>query len=112
MEPSPSDTSYEANLARVKFYRNELYGHVTTTGVDTSTFFALLTEISGVLVSLGLDKAEVERLKAEKCGEQDHINLIIEWVDSEEDIKSRLKTVHQSQTKTQQTVEKVVDGIL
>ena len=112
MEPSPSDTSYEANLARVKFYRNELYGHVTTTGVDTSTFFALFTEISGVLVSLGLDKAEVERLEAEKCGEQDHVNLIIEWVDSEEDMKSRLKTVHQSQTKTQQTVEKVADGIL
>ena len=56
MEPSTSDTSYEANLARVRFYRNELHGHVTTTGVDNLTFFALLTEISGVLVSLGLIK--------------------------------------------------------
>ena len=40
-KPPPSDTSHEANLARVKFYRNILYGHVTTTGVDTPTFSAL-----------------------------------------------------------------------
>ena len=29
--PPVSDTSFEANLARIKYYRNELYGHVTTT---------------------------------------------------------------------------------
>ena len=61
-KPPSSDTSHEANLARVKFYRNDLYGHVTTTGVDTPTFSALWTEISGILVSLGLDQAEVARL--------------------------------------------------
>ena len=76
-KPHSSDTSHEANLARVKFYRNILYGHVTTTGVDTPTFSALWTEISGVLVSLGLDQAEVDRLKAEKGGEQDYIDVLI-----------------------------------
>ena len=106
-EPLPSDTSSEANLARVKFYRNVLYGHVTTTGFDTPTFCAHWTKISGVLVSLGLDKAEVDRLKAEKSGEQDYIDVLIEWADSEEDIKSRLKTIHQSQSLTHQAVEDV-----
>ena len=105
--PPPSDTSHEANLARVKFYRNVLYGHVTTTGVDTPTFSALWTEISGVLVSLGLDQAEVDRLKAEKGGEQDYIDVLIDWADSEEDIKSQLKDIHQSQSKTHQAVEDV-----
>ena len=76
-KPPSSDTSHEANLARVKFYRNILYGHVTTTGVDTPTFSALWTEISGVLVSLGLGQAEVDRLKAEKGGEQDYIDVLI-----------------------------------
>ena len=104
-KPPSSDTSHEANLARVKFYRNILYGHVTTTGVDTPTFSALWTEISGVLVSLGLDQAEVDRLKAEKGGEQDYIDVLIEWADSEEDIKSQLKNIHQSQAKTQKRVE-------
>ncbi|CAH3185617.1 unnamed protein product [Porites evermanni] len=102
-----SDTSHEANLARVKFYRNVLYGHVTTTGVDTTTFSALWTEISGVLVSLGLDQAEVDRLKAEKGGEQDYIDVLIEWADSEEDIKTQLKNIHQSQSQTHQSVQDV-----
>ena len=106
-KPPPSDTSHEANLARVKHYRNIVYGHVTTTGVDTPTFSALWTEISGVLVSLGLDQAEVDRLKAEKGGEQDYIDVLIEWADSEEDIKSQLKNINQSQSKTHQAVEVV-----
>ena len=106
-EPLPSDTSHEANLARVKIYRNIVYGHVTTTGVDTPTFSALWTEISGVLVSLGLDQAEVDRLKAEKGGEQDYIDVLIEWADSEEDIKSQLKNINQSQSKTHQAIEDV-----
>ena len=106
-KPPPSDTSHEANLARVKFYRNVLYGHVTTTGVDTPTFSALWTEISGVLVSLGLDQAEVDRLKAEKGGEQDYIDVLIEWADSEEDIKTQLENINQVQSKTRQAVEDV-----
>ena len=105
--PPPSDTSHEANLARVKFYRNVLYGHVTTTGVDTPTFSDLWTEISGVLVSLGLDQAEVDRLKAEKGGEQDYIDVLIEWAASEEDIKLQLENYRQAQAKTQQSVEEL-----
>ena len=92
---------------RVKFYRNVLYGHVTTTGVDTPTFSALWTEISGVLVSLGLDQAEVDRLNAEKGGEQDYIDVLIKWADSEEDIKSQLKNILQNHTKTLQVVKDV-----
>ena len=113
-EPLPSDTSHEANLARVKFYRNILYGHVTTTGIDTPTFSALWTDISDVLVSIGLGQAEVDRLKAEKGGEQDYIDVLIEWANSEEDIKSQLKNIHQSQSQTLQAVQDVrlaVEGI-
>ena len=69
-KPHASDNSFEANLARIKFYRNELYGHVTTTSVDESTFNNLWQEISSVLVALGLDKVEVDRLKDEGCGEE------------------------------------------
>ena len=105
--PPPSDTSHEANLARVKFYRNVLYGHVTTTGFDRPTFSALWTEISGVLVSLGLDQAEVDSLRAEKGGEEDYIYVLIEWADSEEDIKSQLENIHQSQSQTHEAVEDV-----
>ncbi len=104
-KPPPSDTSREANLARIKFFRNELYGHVSTTGVDTPTFTSLWQEISAVLVALGLKQAEIDRLKAERCGEEDYLDVLLDWADSEEDIKSQLKELRLTQTKAQETVE-------
>ena len=106
-KPPPSDTSLEDNLTRVKCFRNVLYGHVTSTSIDTPTFSALWQEISVVLVALGLDQAEIDRLKAEKGGEEDYLDVIRKWADSEEDIKSQLKNMCQSQSKTQQTVDMV-----
>ena len=106
-KPSASDTSVEANLARIKFFRNELYGHVTTTGMDTPTFSALWREISAVLVAMGLPQAEIKRLEAEHCGEEDFLNLLFEWAESEKDIKSQLRDLHQDVTKTRQTVAEV-----
>ena len=106
-KPPPGDVSLEANLARIKFFRNELYGHVTTTGVDTPTFSALWLEISAVLVALGLHQAEIDRLKAEHCGEEDYIDVLLEWADSEEDIKSQLRDISKSQTKVQHAVGEV-----
>lgn len=95
-KPPLSDTSLEANLARVKFFRNELYGHVSTTEVDSATFSHLWQEISSVLVTLGLNQADVDRLEAEHSGEEDYLQMLSEWADSEEDLKSRLKEINQS----------------
>ena len=106
-KPSASDTSVEANLARIKFFRNELYGHVTTTGMDTPTFSSLWQEISALLVALGLPQAEIDRLKAEHCGEEDFLDVLYKWADSEEDIKSQLRDIRQYQAKTWQTVVEV-----
>ena len=106
-KPLPSDNSLEANLARIKFYRNELYGHVTTTGIADPTFSTLWQEISAVLVALGLQQAEIDRLKAEHCGEQEFLDALLEWADSEEDIKSQLKDIRDIETKVLQTVDEV-----
>ena len=104
-KPLLSDNSLEANLARIKFYRNELYGHVTTTGIADPTFSTLWQEISAVLVALGLQQAEIDRLKAERCGEQEFLDALLEWADSEEDIKSQLKDIRDIETKVLQTVD-------
>ena len=95
-KPPLSDTTLEANLARIKFFRNELYGHVSTTGIDSSTFSHLWREISDVLVALGLNQADVDRLKAEYCGEEDYLQMLCEWADSEKDLKSQLKEINQT----------------
>ncbi|CAH3183191.1 unnamed protein product, partial [Porites lobata] len=108
-KPSPGDNSLEANLARVKVFRNELYGHVTSSGVDATSFSTFWHEISTALICLGLDHAEVDRLKAERGGEEDYLDALIEWADSEEDIKTQLKDIHQRQLKLSETQCKTQD---
>ena len=104
-KPTPGDTSLEANLARIKFFRNHLYGHVATTGVDTPTFNALWMEISSALVALGLSQAEIDRLKEERCGEEDYVEALLDWAKSDEDIKTKLKDLFQIQTTTREAVD-------
>ena len=106
-KPPPTDLSLEANLARMKYFRNELHGHVTTTGLDTATFTVLWNEISAVLVVLGHDQAEIDRLKAECGGEEDYLNVLFAWANSEEEIKSQLNEVACVQNKTRKAVEEV-----
>ena len=103
-KPPASDNSDEANLARVKHFRNVLYGHVTSTGVDTHSFSVLWQEISPVLVALGLQQSEIDRLKAERGGEEDYLKALRDWADSEEDIKTQLKDVCQAQKDIKQTL--------
>ena len=107
-KPSPGDNSLEANLARVKFFRNVLYGHMTTTGVDETSFSSIWQELSTTLHSLGLDQAEIDRLKAEQGGEEDYLDALIEWADSEENIKAQLKDIRKFQTKTEESIAQVL----
>ena len=104
-KPSPGDNSLEANLARVKFFRNELYGHVTSTAFDAAIFSSLWQEISAALLSLGLDQAEIDRLKAESGGEEDYLDALFEWADSDVEIKTELKDIRQSQAKIQEVLQ-------
>ena len=102
--PAPSDTSLEANLVRVKYFRNTFYGHVSTTGVDTPTFTSLWQEISAVLVALGLDQADIDSLKAERWGEGDYRHV---QRDSALLLGKQLEGFNNTQLKIQETVEKV-----
>ena len=116
-KPSASDTSVEANLARIKSFRNEFCGHVSTTGMDTPTFSALWQEISAVLVALGLPQAEIDRLKAEHCGEEDFLGVLFEWAKSEEDIRSQLRDIRHDQAtvfevhQTVQDIKEIVEDV-
>ena len=103
-KPPPSENSYEANLASVKYFRNVLYGHVTSTSVDTHSFSVLWLEISSVLVALGLHQSEIDRLKAERGGEEDYLDALRDWTDCETEIKTHLKDVCQAQKEMKQTL--------
>ena len=62
--PAETDFSYEANIVRIKFFRNELC-HGISTGITNAEFEDKWNKISKSLVALGLDQNEVDRLKTE-----------------------------------------------
>ena len=105
-KPNPKNKSLEANISRVKFYRNKLI-HKTTTDVDTGEFSSLWDEISAPLLALGLNKGEIARLKGEKSGEENYLQAVRDWFDSDEKVKSQLKNINKGVEKIQKTSDEV-----
>ena len=91
--PPASDTSIEANIARVKYYRNSVYGHAKQASVDDPTFNSLWRDISAALVALGVDAAAITKLKTETMDpdtEKHYRELLKEWKKDEDNIKDQL----------------------
>ena len=94
--PSAADTSTEANIARVKFYRNTVYGHVSQASVDDAAFNILWQNISQPLVALGgaSYSAAINKLKNESMDpdtEERYRELLKEWKRDEDSIKEKLE---------------------
>ncbi|XP_046857554.1 uncharacterized protein LOC124450948 [Xenia sp. Carnegie-2017] len=94
--PSSSDTSISANIARIKFYRNKVYGHISTTSVDDSEFECSWQEISKALVGLGIQQTEIDELKKAPLttDEAIYIEMLKEWYKKEEqliDVSEKIK---------------------
>ena len=105
--PSSTDKSREANIVRIKLYRNNFFGHIPGTAVSRLDFETRWVEVSSTLLGLGLSQVEIDRLKAEECGEEEVNRVREKWSQSDGEIlselaqlKKMLKEVHTlSQTK-------------
>ncbi|XP_046862684.1 uncharacterized protein LOC124456244 [Xenia sp. Carnegie-2017] len=86
--PSSSDTSISANIARIKFYRNKVYGHITTTSVNDSEFEYLWQEISKALVGLGIQQTEIDEVKKAPLSpdEANYIKMLKKWHEKEQQL--------------------------
>ena len=62
--PANSDVSPEANIVRIKCYRNELC-HSVSTSITEAEFEDKWKVVSSALVALGLDQKDVDNLKTE-----------------------------------------------
>ena len=51
--PPATDMSSEADIARVKYFRNTVYGHAEKASVDDATFHVYWQDIKDALVRLG-----------------------------------------------------------
>jgi len=103
--PPSSDTSLEANITRIRLYHNVIYSSARSTGVETAVFNVKWREVSAALVSLGMDQAQIDRLKAEPWGEEDYRPVPIWFILRRE--RKRPKNTHQYSATTQQNIEKV-----
>jgi len=93
--PSVADTSTEANIARVKYYRNTVYGHASQASVDDATFNSKWQDISNALMALGGASygAAINKLQNEWMDpntEEDYREMLKEWKRDEDSIKEKL----------------------
>lgn len=95
--PPTSDNSCEANLARIKHYRDNIYAHAKKASVDDATFNNLWQEISNAILALGKSKASViNDLKTESMDadvQERYQRSLEEWVKSDASIKEELRGV-------------------
>ena len=89
--PNVSDHSAEADIVRVKLFRNERFGHIPNTAVSDGDFQSFWTEISVPLVRLGIDQREIDRLENEPCGKEEVERVLKKWEQSESEIMKALK---------------------
>ena len=54
--PPEADDSTEANIVRIKYFRNDVYAHARKASVDDSTFNQLWKKISNAIMGLASGK--------------------------------------------------------
>ena len=96
--PAAKDMSREADIARLKYFRNNVYAHAEQASVDDTTFTAYWQDIRDTLVRLGgieyraaIDNLETECMDPEM---EDHYKQVLsEWKKDEDNIKDELKEI-------------------
>ncbi|XP_020628012.1 E3 ubiquitin-protein ligase DZIP3-like [Orbicella faveolata] len=96
--PPTTDMSREADIVRLKCFRNDIYGHAEKASISDLEFSTLWQNIHGTLVRLGgqsyekeIDSLQVECMEPEI--EQYYTELLKEWKKDEDNIKYMLNEV-------------------
>ena len=90
--PPAADRSDEANIARVRWYRNDVI-HNLASGVDDVTFQTYWTDVSSALKDLGIPGAQVDALKESPLDEKKFMDVLLEWKTEEKQVKDQLGCV-------------------
>ncbi len=96
--PAVTDMSVEADIARVKCFRNTVYAHAEHASVDDATFNTYWQDIRDTLVGLGgvqyreaIDNLETECMDPEI---EDHYKeLLSQWKKDEENVNYQLNEI-------------------
>ena len=93
--PSAGDTSISADILRIKFFRNQVYGHIASAQLDDTTFETLWQKISKPLIKLGICQQDIDEAKVASLSpeEESYIEKLRQWKELEDDILSKLNDV-------------------
>ena len=94
--PPAANTSIADDIARVKYYRNTVYGHASKASVDDFSFSTYWKEIREALVRLGGAQFQVDIDKLEyDCMDPDieehYRELMKQWKKDDDSIKNKLE---------------------
>lgn len=93
--PFSADKSVEADIARVKYYRNTILAHAKTASIDDATYNTHWLAIQDTLVRLGGTsyKAAIDNLQAmclDPKVEENYKGLLEQWKEDETNIKDKV----------------------
>ncbi|CAH3150424.1 unnamed protein product [Pocillopora meandrina] len=96
--PLATDISIADDIARVKYYRNTVYGHASQAFVDDISFSAYWQEIREALVRLGGAhlRAEIDNLEHDCMDpdvEEHYSELMKQWKKDDDSIKDKLEEI-------------------
>ncbi|XP_046858601.1 uncharacterized protein LOC124452051 [Xenia sp. Carnegie-2017] len=100
----PNDPSTEANITRIRLFRNANFGHNPKTSVSFEKFGSLWLEISKPLQSLGISKEEIDRIKNKSFGNEECERILKKWDAFKSDLTDLIQT-------HQKGVKRTVDGL-
>ena len=105
--PSSTDKSLSANIVRIKLFRNNFFGHVPGTAISRLDFEDRWVKVSSTLLGLGLSRVEIDRLKAEECGEEEVNRVRKKWNESERECVLKLDRIELKLDQLEKTLEEV-----
>ena len=120
--PLPTDQSIEADLARIKYYRNSLYGHMSENmEISDDEFLVLWNEISEALVRIADHINPVKKTEWQKAigtflkdplTEKDkrHEQELLSWYQNDTEVKEYVNKVNSSIKGLTETVCEVAKG--
>ncbi|XP_046857303.1 uncharacterized protein LOC124450707 [Xenia sp. Carnegie-2017] len=102
---APNDHSTEADITRIRLFRNDRFAHLPNTSVSSNDFENFWVEISKPLVRLGISQEDIDRLKNELFGNEEIERILREWGGLKSDLTD-IKTDQRGIKKTMQGLEK------
>ena len=108
--PIDSDVSPEADIVRIKCFRNELC-HSISTGITNAEFEDKWNKISKSLVALGLDQKEIDKLKTEPIDHDTERRVKAEVRQWTLDFETQMQSLEQEVKQMKDEISKIQDSI-